>query len=205
MSDNHESELTNAEPIYLVQNAFIQGKKENKCEDAFFISKRAFGVSDGVGGWSEYGFSSDQFSLNLMLNCKKNIESRIVQFLQTKFTSSVQKLNYAHPSHQESSSKSKSFSKTTVCYSPKSQRENLLKVSELNQSRSRAQFAQNIKRIKSSNNQTNLRLKEAGLTSPIVEERARSRQNTPRFDAKKKTDESVSAKENWKPTTSKGT
>lgn len=45
--------------INLIQSAYIKGKKLNKCEDSYFISQRAFGISDGVGGWSEFGFSSD--------------------------------------------------------------------------------------------------------------------------------------------------
>lgn len=42
------------------------GKHKYQCEDAYFIQERAFGVSDGVSGWNDYGFSSDQFSLQLM-------------------------------------------------------------------------------------------------------------------------------------------
>lgn len=48
-----------------------------QCEDAYFISDRAFGVSDGVSGWNDYGFSSDQFSLQLMHNAKKMVEKSI--------------------------------------------------------------------------------------------------------------------------------
>ena len=38
--------------------------RQNKidCEDAYFISEKAFGVSDGVSGWNQYGFSSKDFS-----------------------------------------------------------------------------------------------------------------------------------------------
>lgn len=49
----------------------------NQCEDAYFISERGFGVSDGVSGWNDYGFSSDQFSLQLMFNSKLIIEKAI--------------------------------------------------------------------------------------------------------------------------------
>ena len=50
----------------MIQGAHRIGKAENQCEDAYFIHERAFGVSDGVSGWNDYGFSSDQFSLSLM-------------------------------------------------------------------------------------------------------------------------------------------
>lgn len=38
------------------------GKVADNCEDAFFVSERGFGVSDGVSGWNDYGFSSHAFS-----------------------------------------------------------------------------------------------------------------------------------------------
>ena len=53
-------------PFILIQGAFVMGKHKYQCEDAYFIQERAFGVSDGVSGWNDYGFSSDQFSLQLM-------------------------------------------------------------------------------------------------------------------------------------------
>jgi hypothetical protein len=43
----------------LIQGALSIGKEVNQCEDAYFTSERAFGVSDGVSGWNVYGFSSD--------------------------------------------------------------------------------------------------------------------------------------------------
>ena len=43
---------------------------EGVCEDAFFVSDRAFGVADGVSGWNDFGFSSYAFSHSLMENCK---------------------------------------------------------------------------------------------------------------------------------------
>ena len=46
-------------PFILIQGAHVQGKLPTQCEDAYFISDRAFGVSDGVSGWNDYGFSSD--------------------------------------------------------------------------------------------------------------------------------------------------
>ena len=59
--------------LVLVSGACCIGKKQNfpddqvesgkKCEDAFFILQdRAFGLSDGVSGWNDYGFSSSRFS-----------------------------------------------------------------------------------------------------------------------------------------------
>ena len=44
------------------------------------MQDRAFGVSDGVSGWNDYGFSSNQFSQQLMNNSKKMIE-KIMQEL----------------------------------------------------------------------------------------------------------------------------
>ncbi len=46
-------------PFILIHGAHRVGKAVDKCEDAYFISDRAFGVSDGVSGWNDYGFSSD--------------------------------------------------------------------------------------------------------------------------------------------------
>jgi hypothetical protein len=51
--------------IILVSGGHQIGKiseRHPKCEDAFFITKGAFGLSDGVSGWNEYGFSSCEFS-----------------------------------------------------------------------------------------------------------------------------------------------
>ena len=69
-----QSEGTKNAPFILIQGAHCQGKAPHQCEDAYFISDRAFGVSDGVSGWNDYGFSSDQFSLQLMANSKSIIE-----------------------------------------------------------------------------------------------------------------------------------
>eukprot|EP01080_Neovahlkampfia_damariscottae_P010467 gene10467-2989_t len=50
-------------------------------EDAYFISKNenekiyAFGIADGVGGWSEIGVDPSEFSWELMNECKKCFES----------------------------------------------------------------------------------------------------------------------------------
>jgi hypothetical protein len=43
----------------LIQGATAVGKEVHQCEDAYLLSERAFGVSDGVSGWNVYGFSSD--------------------------------------------------------------------------------------------------------------------------------------------------
>ena len=45
---------------------------------------RAFGVSDGVSGWNDYGFSSDQFSLQLMMYAKQMLEKYIKQGVKGK-------------------------------------------------------------------------------------------------------------------------
>ena len=44
--------------IKIVTGAHKVGKHPDSCEDAYFISDRGFGVSDGVSGWNDYGFSS---------------------------------------------------------------------------------------------------------------------------------------------------
>jgi hypothetical protein len=46
-------------------------------EDAHFITERGIGVSDGVGGWGNYGINSAFFSNGLMKECLKLI-SRIL-------------------------------------------------------------------------------------------------------------------------------
>jgi len=50
-------------------------KDSGPCEDAFFIQGIAAGVSDGVGGWSEYGVVSSDFSESLMNGCSNIIRS----------------------------------------------------------------------------------------------------------------------------------
>lgn len=57
-SDQEDEENKDATFI-LVQGANVIGKQPNQCEDSYFISDRGFGVSDGVSGWNDYGFSSD--------------------------------------------------------------------------------------------------------------------------------------------------
>ena len=48
--------------ISIVSGAFTIGKQAGRNEDAFFVSQRAFGVADGVSGWQDFGFSSEEFS-----------------------------------------------------------------------------------------------------------------------------------------------
>jgi serine/threonine protein phosphatase PrpC len=62
-----------------VTGAFKVGKTPEQCEDAYFISDRGFGVSDGVSGWNDYGFSSSAFSNSLMENCKSEIDGYLSQ------------------------------------------------------------------------------------------------------------------------------
>lgn len=87
-NDNDEEQENDANPedatFVLIQGAHCIGKQPNQCEDAYFISERAFGVSDGVSGWNDYGFSSDQFSLQLMFNAKKQIEKVVQRALDSK-------------------------------------------------------------------------------------------------------------------------
>lgn len=77
LNSEDEDQASKEAPFILVQGASVIGKMTNQCEDAYFISERGFGVSDGVSGWNDYGFSSDQFSLQLMFNSKMIIEKAI--------------------------------------------------------------------------------------------------------------------------------
>lgn len=56
-------------PLFFNASAFIIGKNEFSCDDSFFITKHALGISDGVSGWANYGISSHLFSKNLMKRC----------------------------------------------------------------------------------------------------------------------------------------
>lgn len=76
-NSDEESFEDGVTPFILIQGAHCKGKAPHQCEDAYFISDRAFGVSDGVSGWNDYGFSSDQFSLQLMARSKEKIENCI--------------------------------------------------------------------------------------------------------------------------------
>jgi len=69
--------VKNSASFILIQGAYCEGKAKNQCEDAYFMQERSFGVSDGVSGWNDYGFSSDQFSLQLMYYAKQCIEKCI--------------------------------------------------------------------------------------------------------------------------------
>jgi hypothetical protein len=75
--DESDEEETNQAPFILIQGASVKGKAPHQCEDAYFIQDRSFGVSDGVSGWNDYGFSSDQFSIQLMYYSKQIIEKCI--------------------------------------------------------------------------------------------------------------------------------
>jgi len=75
----------------LVSGAYKKGKRNNKCEDSYFISKHAFGVSDGVSGWKEYGFSSEEFSKQLMANAKTYIEKAFYELRKEKFIQRTKK------------------------------------------------------------------------------------------------------------------
>lgn len=56
-----------------MSGAYTIGKTPTTNEDALFITERAFGVADGVSGWTDFGFSSDAFSNELMRFCKEEI------------------------------------------------------------------------------------------------------------------------------------
>lgn len=85
-SEEDEDEESKDAPFILIQGAHVVGKMSNQCEDSYFISDRGFGVSDGVSGWNDYGFSSDQFSLQLMFNSKKTIEKAIESAMKNNKT-----------------------------------------------------------------------------------------------------------------------
>ena len=55
--------------------AEVKPKEAGCCEDAHFLHRFAVGVSDGVGGWANYGLTAAQFSESLMENCKRIIEN----------------------------------------------------------------------------------------------------------------------------------
>eukprot|EP00347_Sterkiella_histriomuscorum_P016864 403351556 len=61
--------------ICMITGAFKLGKVPDQCEDAYFVTERGFGVSDGVSGWNDYGFSSSAFANQLMDYCKSEIET----------------------------------------------------------------------------------------------------------------------------------
>lgn len=65
--------------IKILTGAYKIGKVPTQCEDAYFICDRGFGVSDGVSGWNDYGFSSSAFSNQLMDNCLTEIEGYMSQ------------------------------------------------------------------------------------------------------------------------------
>lgn len=46
----------------IVSGAYKIGKVPEQCEDALFITDRGFGVADGVSGWNDYGYSSQDFA-----------------------------------------------------------------------------------------------------------------------------------------------
>lgn len=66
-----------------------QNKADRQCEDAFFIAEGAFGVSDGVSGWNDYGFSSNLFSQQLMQNAKDLIEKKLAEIKKEKIKGAV--------------------------------------------------------------------------------------------------------------------
>ena len=56
------------------------GKSKDSNEDSYFISDYALGIADGIGGvLTNFGVSSQQFSSELMLSCKKILTSESIQ------------------------------------------------------------------------------------------------------------------------------
>jgi len=84
-SDKPVTELKKTHKLVLVSGSHQIGKiseRHPKCEDAFFITENAFGLSDGVSGWNDYGFSSDEFSKQLMSNAKLIIDKKHQKIMQ---------------------------------------------------------------------------------------------------------------------------
>lgn len=69
----HEHENPATKNLKIVCGGFMRGKSET-CEDAFFASERSFGVADGVSGWNDFGFSSQEFATQLMMFSKQEAE-----------------------------------------------------------------------------------------------------------------------------------
>ena len=79
-SNKHDVSTKQPQNLILVSGGHQIGKiseRHPKCEDAYFITENAFGISDGVSGWNDYGFSSDEFSKQLMQNAKILIEKKL--------------------------------------------------------------------------------------------------------------------------------
>lgn len=67
-------------------NILISKGNIEEWEDACFTHNQAIGIADGVGGWSNYGMSSADFSNELMKRCEK----LCIKVLQIrKFTSNL--------------------------------------------------------------------------------------------------------------------
>ena len=60
--------------------------KTNKApsEDAFFQTVKGVGISDGVGGWNNYGIECYRFSNTLMQECQKIITKMIFHQNQSR-------------------------------------------------------------------------------------------------------------------------
>jgi len=91
-------------------------KDSGLCEDAFFLQENAAGISDGVGGWSDYGITSSSFSKSLMKNCSYLIKRKEKENYCTReesFDSSIQDsilfgsddLSFSYKEEQASTSK----------------------------------------------------------------------------------------------------
>ena len=48
-------------------------------EDAFFSTPKGVGISDGVGGWNNYGIDSYRFSNTLMQECQ-NLINKVIMY-----------------------------------------------------------------------------------------------------------------------------
>ena len=60
--------------LVLVGNGHsIAKSKSASSEDAFFVTEKGVGISDGVGGWRNYGIDCSLFSSSLMKESQRYI------------------------------------------------------------------------------------------------------------------------------------
>lgn len=63
---------TSQRNIRFVSAAYnIKRDDKSVSEDSYFLADYAIGLADGVGGWTEYGINSSNFSNQLMAECSK--------------------------------------------------------------------------------------------------------------------------------------
>jgi hypothetical protein len=58
----HHKHEAHQKQLRIICAGHTRGKTAETCEDAYFTSDRSFGVADGVSGWNDFGFSSQEFA-----------------------------------------------------------------------------------------------------------------------------------------------